>query len=664
MGRIENNLFIAGSQFENCTITASIGDVQKQVTIAVLEPPRLVRLNIINSESRLYYGECVWLSVEGSDQYENSIAVDNVEWSSSSGSILENYFQAGYQSERVAITAQSGNITDIIWLQVFEPPRLVEVAIAPPDSTEINPGKSYTFKAYGLDQYGNRYELDQPRWSIKVNPHLGSINQDGRFKADSERFGKCTIQVQVDEFTATQKIVIPRILTEIKIFPTHSRLQPEEYECFTVEGYDQSGLSVELGGVSWRCDRGGKINQQGIFRAGYDARSVMVRATYGELTDSVEVELLPVLRRLELRPSSAIVEPGCKQQFKVIGRDQFREEIDPGSVVWNATGAIISQAGLYQADHTAKGEYWVRVTSTTAPKWTRTPRHIFRTISIISEIASFIFKLLAYEVKALSGDQHIEEVLMPADQDAQSTTSDLVNEEQNNFLDSVKGLQSLILNHQGFLYKQLGKLFSKVSRFCGQEANARVSEEAVILIPAVLRELKIEPNNARLTVYRSQKFQAIGYDQQECETNLPKCITWHISSEKINIDLQKSDTVEIWVDRFVSSINLKVSKKSIFARLATAIAIEEERVVEIEEISFVDMNSDEEYFSLYVLLNKEDLSDEEYFSPYVLLNKEDFKQKFSLDDLLHKKDFIRNNFVVLDEGYFFLLRLNRVQYSM
>ncbi|MDC0839778.1 hypothetical protein POG23_19100, partial [Limnoraphis robusta] len=436
----------------------------------VLDPPRLKKLKLNVEQSKLYGGERVPLSAQGYDQYGNSIAVDNIEWSSSSGRIVKNQFEAGEQSETVVITAKSGSITDTTSLRVTERPRLVKVAIAKPKSTEIDSGESYTFEAYGLDQYGDRYKLEQLRWSIKVNPHLGLINQDGHFQANSTSFGQCTIQAQVDQFVATQEIVIPRRLTEIKILPAHSQLQPEEYEYFRVEGYDQSGLNFELSDVSWSCDRGGKINQQGIFRAGYDARFVKVEATFGELTDAIQVELLPVLRRLELKPSYVTLAPGANKQFEVIGRDQFGERIDPGYLVWNAEVGTITQSGFYQADPSAQGKYSVEVASTTAPKWTRTPRHIFLSISIISKIASFLLKVGDGDINLLLGNQDTEKMLMPVDQDAQGETSDLAKTEQ------------IIRDYESFFYKQLARLFSTVGRFCEGEANAKVNSKAVVVI--------------------------------------------------------------------------------------------------------------------------------------------------------------------------------------
>ncbi|MDY7054973.1 hypothetical protein, partial [Limnospira fusiformis] len=67
LGRIENNVFIAGSRWGKCTITASVGDVKEQVVVQVLEPPRLAKLKLNVAQSKLYGGERVPLSAQGYD---------------------------------------------------------------------------------------------------------------------------------------------------------------------------------------------------------------------------------------------------------------------------------------------------------------------------------------------------------------------------------------------------------------------------------------------------------------------------------------------------------------------------------------------------------------------------------------------------------------------
>src|SRR5947209_20409938 len=57
----------------------------------------------------------------------------------------------------------------------------------------------------------------------------------------------------------------------------------------------------------------------------------------------------PRLATLAVSPAQATVEPGKKQTFTAKGLDQHGRDIDPGQVVWTATGGAVDADGVFQA---------------------------------------------------------------------------------------------------------------------------------------------------------------------------------------------------------------------------------------------------------------------------------------------------------------------------
>jgi RNA polymerase nonessential primary-like sigma factor len=79
----------------------------------------------------------------------------------------------------------------------------------------------------------------------------------------------------------------------------------------------------------------------------------------GNISASVEVRVIPVLRRLEIFPKEVQIEPEQSITFTARGFDQHGDEIQIGKVGWSATGGKIKSDGSFHAGHDEEDSFTV-----------------------------------------------------------------------------------------------------------------------------------------------------------------------------------------------------------------------------------------------------------------------------------------------------------------
>jgi len=489
-------------QFE---IIASVGSIQRFALVTIIEPPKLKELIITSSTPKLDFSQSFQFKVKGLDQYGNDIKTGKVTWSATSGRIDTNdgVFYSSNREETVTIHATVGEITTHVQIEICEPSRLTKIEISP-SSVTLKPGQDQKFFVVCFNQRDEEISVGNMHWDETG----GSINQSGYFRTEENQKGRCEVTVTVGHLSATAEVVVPAMLRAIEVSPEQVELKPEEEFLFKVIGFDQTSDRLELKNVQWSTTAGGSITPKGLFKGNYKQREVTVTAIVGEISATAQVNLLPVLKRLEIYPGFVYLKPGEKQTFTVKGFDQFRGEIDPGEVNWEKTGGKINQNGLLTVTDDDQGYIRVTATSKLTPKHSQNLRTLLLYTGIFSEIISL---LISYETRlkdllALdSGSAEAEEQLgdsaeaeenLDIDTDTNQDTDTIVQAEEGLDAESAGGTEADTLLDpnvldfnialQEWLFQKLRKLaarfLSSVSRFCLNEATANLSASADVFV--------------------------------------------------------------------------------------------------------------------------------------------------------------------------------------
>jgi hypothetical protein len=81
------------------------------------------------------------------------------------------------------------------------------------------------------------------------------------------------------------------ILISLKITPKSSYLHPHETQLFKIKGTDQYGNDITISQVSWDASSG-IIDNQGLYTAGNQEEKVIIQASVGDISTSMDRNLL------------------------------------------------------------------------------------------------------------------------------------------------------------------------------------------------------------------------------------------------------------------------------------------------------------------------------------------------------------------------------------
>ncbi|PSB51982.1 hypothetical protein C7B67_08875 [filamentous cyanobacterium Phorm 6] len=503
----QNGNFVAGSKQGDFEIIASVSSMRRVIPITIIAPPKLTEIIFTSSTSQLEFGQSFQFEVQGLDQYGNNIQTGKITWLAISGNIdNQGIFYATDREESVIIKASIGTINTCTEVKVYEPSRLTFIDILP-SSVILEPGQSQKFNVVALNQRGEEISVSDIEW----NATGGFIDQSGNFCSEEQQKGDCQVTVNVGHLSANAEVTVTSVLRGLKISPEQVEIKPEEAFTFTVTGLDQVGDPLEITNVRWITTTGGLITDKGAFKGDYKKRKVTVNAKLGKFSDTAKIILLPVLRRLELKPGFVYLKSSEHQTFVAKGFDQFGCPIAPGEVYWETTGGKIAQDGTLTFTQNEQGYFQVTATSQLAPKYTQDIRKLFLYTGISSRIISYLisYEMLLQEMFALdSGSTDTEEQLdnSRVDETQVDITTQAIQEtdtivEADEQLD-IKGYQTTDVDTtldtnlldfstalEGWFLKKLQKLgarvFLSISRFCLSEASANLSASADVFVLAV-----------------------------------------------------------------------------------------------------------------------------------------------------------------------------------
>ena len=200
------------------------------------ESPKLTSLKINSPGKTLYCGDYQEFTIQGFDQYNKPIKIENITWTATGGEVEDGLFQAGNISgSNFKIQAQVNSVNCQVLITILEKPKLTSLKINPSE-TSLYCGDSQQFNVKGFDQYNQPFSLGQVRWTA-----TGGTIKNGLFTAGNISGSNFKIEAQVNSVNCQIIITIPENpkLTSLTINPSGQTLYCGDSQQFNVKGFDQ-----------------------------------------------------------------------------------------------------------------------------------------------------------------------------------------------------------------------------------------------------------------------------------------------------------------------------------------------------------------------------------------------------------------------------------------
>ena len=301
----------------------------------------------------------------GFDQQDEPIQINQVYWQCTQGGRINGNgtFIGGYEKREVTVTATVKGISQSVKVTLL--PVLRRLEISPQKIVKLQPDECQKFTAIGIDQYGNRIDTGKISWETTG----GKIDQSGNFTAASNAKGTFKVTANVTEISESgvrAKLLILgiymrllyRVFSFVNSTPSNFILksaveliksnfttgqqteQAENTETdFTNEETEILGFDIE----AWLQKNIFKIVARILDLAG----ELFINAA--KISASVEVIVVPVLRRLEIYPKEVQLKLNQNLTFRAKGFDQQGDLMMPGKIIWRATNGNINSEGKFIA---------------------------------------------------------------------------------------------------------------------------------------------------------------------------------------------------------------------------------------------------------------------------------------------------------------------------
>ncbi|MEG4338016.1 WD40 repeat domain-containing protein [Microcoleus sp. D3_18_C2] len=325
----------------------------------------LRKLSIFPNEAALKPEENFTFDVIGFDQQDEPIQIHQLDWQCTQGGRINGngIFIGGYEKREVTVNATVERITQSVKVTLL--PVLRRLEIYPQKVVKLKPGECQKFIAVGLDQYGNRIDTGKISWETTG----GKIDQNGNFTADNNAKGTFKVTANVTEISESG------VRTKLLILGIYMRLL---YRVFSLVNFTQSNFilksAVEL--LKSNFTTGQQTEQAENTETdftneetdilGFDIEAWLQKNIFkivarildlagqlfinaAKISASVEVIVVPVLRRLEIYPKEVQLKLNHNLTFTARGFDQQGDLMMPGNIIWRATSGNINSDGKFIA---------------------------------------------------------------------------------------------------------------------------------------------------------------------------------------------------------------------------------------------------------------------------------------------------------------------------
>jgi WD40 repeat protein len=362
----QNGNFVAGNNAKGkfrVTATATEYNISAFADITVVSVLRY--LSIFPNEVALKPEENFTFDVIGFDRQDEPIQINQVYWQCTQGGRINGngIFIGGYEKREVTVNATVEGISQSAKVTLL--PVLRRLEIYPQKVVTLKPDECQKFTAVGLDQYGNRIDTGKISWEATG----GKIDQNGNFTAAHNAKGKFKVRANVTEISDSgvrAKLLIlgiyMRLLyrvfsfvdftqsnfilkSAVEIIKTNFTTgeQTEKAENTETDLTNEETESLDFDIEAWLQKNIFKIVARILDLAG----QLFINAA--KISAYVEVIVVPVLRRLEISPNEAQLNPNQNLTFSAKGFDQQGDLMSPGNIIWRATSGKINADGKFIA---------------------------------------------------------------------------------------------------------------------------------------------------------------------------------------------------------------------------------------------------------------------------------------------------------------------------
>ncbi|MFM6399915.1 MAG: hypothetical protein ACKPFF_24825, partial [Planktothrix sp.] len=259
----------------------------------------------------------------------------------------------------------------------------MRIQINPNRNISLKPNESITFNVVGFDQYGNEIETGNIVWEAKG----GRIDKNGKFRAKNNDKGSYQVTAKVSPLSPYD------IRSKILAFGIYTKLISRSIygaeRLFSLSDKIQSALlsnsaETEIEEESETTDNISTASEQNSYLELSDFEIALqawlikqaIKRTirllnwvgnscinFAQISDSVNIQVIPVLRRLRIQPEQVEIKSNQHFQFKVTGFDQQGDFIKPNYIKWEATGGTINQNGDFVPSASSNGSYEIYATA-------------------------------------------------------------------------------------------------------------------------------------------------------------------------------------------------------------------------------------------------------------------------------------------------------------
>lgn len=225
--------------------------------------------------------------------------------------------------------------------------KLDRLVVTPNRHVKVAPGSQLAFTAQGQDKNYNPVAVSPEGLKWAVNGGIGKVDDSGVFTAGSkERSGQIKVHTKGGVMETVQVEVTSQI-ARLELSHQDFAAEPGSAQQISLKAYDSAGKKIVLSEnqASWSIDGdAGSIRPDGMFTAGAAEGSGTIKAAYGEMAASVQVQVgpSPILETFEsmqgIAGSEVRTVPGSVTLTLVSSPDPVRFGQTAGKLTYDLTG--------------------------------------------------------------------------------------------------------------------------------------------------------------------------------------------------------------------------------------------------------------------------------------------------------------------------------------
>ncbi|MCF8105999.1 MAG: Ig-like domain-containing protein [Desulfohalobiaceae bacterium] len=335
-------------------IVVSLGQARTEIPVKVETGP-VQRIEVKPEQAKVDSGSKITFKAKAFDQEGNPVELDP-SWTviGGIGSVTENGEFTAHSVGQGFVSCQMSGVAGLSRVQV-EPGNVARIEVNPGKMT-LNAGESGQFRATAYDAQGNEVPVDVS-WSLEEGQDLGSLEEDGSFKA--RKSGQVVVSAAFeDKRGQAEAEIVPAEMSELVLDRQSLELVSGKTAQLEATGRDSFGNKVQVE-PDWSVqpESLAAIDSSGSITA-KKAGSGTVTAEKDGMSASLELTVTPgQLDSIRIQPPDGPYKAGKTYDFEAAGLDAGgnKIEISPNWAVTTHIGNIDRETGKFTPRKVGKG---------------------------------------------------------------------------------------------------------------------------------------------------------------------------------------------------------------------------------------------------------------------------------------------------------------------